>query len=124
MNKSSYKGCAVDNRIPATVRKLVALLANQDYAEIARWTGGVRLPEYAIADSIREYGTTLILPPEPFYTGLIDVVEIEDSSPRSWSVVFPLWTKEEAESDLSGEITCRESGTDILEVELDNIHVL
>ena len=70
-----------------------------------------------------DLGDFLIMPPEGEFEEL-DVIEIENSSPRSWSIRFDLWSKSEGKSDLTLEATFIENNKDILQVELDNIHIL
>jgi hypothetical protein len=55
---------------------------------------------------------------------LLDVVEIRNSTPRSWNVNLPLWTKEEGKSDLTLQMCFIDSGNDLYSVEIDDLHVL
>ncbi|MGD8619980.1 MAG: hypothetical protein PVH54_12445 [Gammaproteobacteria bacterium] len=73
--------------------------------------------------AIKEYGSMIVMPPSKAFEDL-DIIEIEGSSPKSWSVRFDFWTEEEGLSDLSLELTLISSEEDLLKVEIDNIHVL
>jgi hypothetical protein len=55
---------------------------------------------------------------------LLDIVEVEGSSLKSWSVNLPLWTNEEGRSDLTLEMRFTESEAAIYTVEIDDLHVL
>jgi hypothetical protein len=113
----------MNNKIKKTLLKIISLLVNCDYDAIAKLTKGVRLQAMHIKDTVEEYEKTLILPPDTAYDNL-DIIEIENSVPRKWSIRFDLWTKEEGRSDLSIELTLIDSEEDLMIVELDNIHTL
>ncbi|MGD9562998.1 MAG: hypothetical protein AB7F88_12635 [Pyrinomonadaceae bacterium] len=113
----------MDNIIMAAAERLVRLLVEKKYSEIALITKNQRLTETQISEAISEYGRTLINPPSSFPES-VDITPVIDSNPPRWSVDFPLWTLEEGESDLSIEMTCYDNGNDELEIELDGIHVL
>ena len=113
----------MNNKIKKTLLKIISLLVNCDYDAIAKLTKGVRLQAMHIKDAVEEYEKTLILPPDTAYDNL-DIIEIENSVPRKWSIRFDLWTKEEGRSDLSIELTLIDSEEDLMIVELDNIHTL
>lgn len=78
------------------------LIIKCNYDGVVRLTNGIRLQAEHIKDAINKYGKTFILPPGNVYDNL-DVIEIENVSPRKWSVRFDLWTEEEGRSDLSIE---------------------
>jgi hypothetical protein len=72
---------------------------------------------------VREYGRHLVpLPLAAFQA--IDVVSVADSYPQRWSVVIPLWSKEEGPSDLSLELTIEDSPEPEYRVDIDDLHVL
>lgn len=109
-------------KIKYRVREVIGLLVLGRFQEVEALTAGVRLSADQIDGAIAEYGRVLALPPEEGYK-LMDVLEIENSNPRRWSVVMPLWTNEEGRSDLSIELTLIEN-SDQFSVELDDIHTL
>ncbi len=98
------------------------MLADRDFAGLASWSKGVRLTQSEMASAVNEYGRTIVVPPGQVIPNL-DVVKVENSEPESWSVDVPLWTKEEGRSDLTLEVTMTESGRDLMDVEIDDIHV-
>ena len=104
------------------VRRVVAALVRGDYGALESLSGGVRLTAAEMARAVREYGRTLVMPPEEAFG--LDVIEIEGARPREWRVSVDLWTVEEGQSDLTLELTLRESDKEIYDVEIDNIHVL
>ena len=112
-------------QIVATVRKMILLLSEKRYTDIVTWTGGERLSETAIERAIVDYDVTVVEPPSLFYPNMINALRIENSSPQKWSVIFPLWTVEEGESDLSVDLTCTEGdGQVCANVRLNDIHVM
>jgi hypothetical protein len=104
------------------VREVMELLAAGSYAEVERLTKRVRLTAQEMETVIRDYGRRLVVPPEGAFE-FMDVVEVRNADPPSWSVTMPLWTREEGRSDLSLELTIV-GGQKDLRVELDDIHVL
>ena len=98
------------------------MLAEGDYEGLERLTNGSRLTAAEMAEGVREYGGNLILPPDGAFENL-DVVGVEGARPREWSVNVDLWTAEEGRSDLTLELTLRENGKNIYDVEIDGIHV-
>jgi hypothetical protein len=109
--------------IKATVHRIVIMLAQAHYNDLETLTNGRRLTATEIAESVREYGGTIIVPPENGFENL-DIIGVEGAQPRAWSVNLTLWTAEEGRSDLTLELTLRENGEEIYDVEIDNIHVL
>ena len=113
----------MNDKIKNTIFQIISLLVNRRYDEIVKMTKGVRLQAFHIKDAIDEYGKTLAQPPQDAYENL-DIIEIENTTPKKWSVRFDLWTEEEGRSDLSIELTLIDATGDFMEVELDNIHTL
>lgn len=75
-----------------------------------------------MAGVITMYNRKLTLPPDDAYKAM-DIVKVQNAEPPKWSVIMPLWTKEEGRSDLSIELTIiEEHGS--FQIELDDIHVL
>lgn len=105
-----------------TVRLVIRHLVDGRYHELELLTGGERLPAVEMAEAVTEYGRELVMPPLASQQYL-DVVEIDGSHPPSWSVVCPLWTREEGRSDLSIELTLTRHGCGF-RIVLDGIHVL
>lgn len=109
-------------RIMATTIRIVTWLVDGDYAEIENYTNGIRLSAALLEKAISEYGRTLIMPPDSALDHL-DIVEVDASCPKKWSVRVDLWTAEEGRSDLSLECTMIDQPGDFLCVEVDNLHV-
>ena len=103
------------------LRRILAGFVAEDYTAVERMTCGIRLSSGQIRDAIEDYGGTVVAPPAEALDEL-DVIEVQGSSPRRWSVRFDLWTEEEGKSDLTMELTV-EQGTPV-KIELDNLHVL
>lgn len=103
------------------IRSFISLLVERKYSEIEAITNGKRLPAVQIQNAIMSYGRTLVFPPESAFQ-LIDAVEVKGVQPPRWSIIMPLWTKEEGRSDLSVEITIVD--TKPTTIELDDIRVM
>lgn len=113
-----------DLLISKTVRYVVNLLVDRKYKELEMLTKGVRLNAMYIEAGVVDYGRKLIAPPEFTYDN-IDVIPIKETTPNKYSVRFDLYT-EEGLSDLSIEMTLIDDlvDSDLMMVEIDNIHVL
>jgi len=109
-------------RLRENVAAVVALLVEKNFERLVSLTRGIRLSSEEIARAVADYGRILIEPPTEAYE-LMQVVPVEGSKPRKWSVTMPLWTQEEGRSDLSVSLTLIES-PEGLRVELDDLHVL
>ncbi len=114
---------AEDPNLEGTVQRVVSMLVQGDYEALERLTNGARLNAAELAGAVSEYGANLTLPPADSFDDL-DVIEVEGQQPRQWSVNVDLWTTEEGRSDLTLELTLRDSIEGILKVEIDGIHVL
>lgn len=110
-------------RIEATIRQLVDWLVVADYRAIEVFTGGERLSAADLQQVIENYGRKLISIPSCELEKL-DVIEIVGSCPRSWSVRVDLWTEEDGRSDLTLECTMCEGAGEVLDTDIDNIHVV
>ncbi len=106
----------IENKVEA----IYSMLLNKEYQQIESLTQGIRLNAKEIENSILDYGFTLVPYPE---TIELDIIEIAEAKPKSWSIVAPVYTKEEGLSDLSIELTLVKNGNKKLRIELDNIHV-
>jgi len=103
------------------VRQVIKLLVERRYSELELLTKGIRLGARDIAQAVADYKKTLVIPPEDSYD-LMNVVSVRNSEPPKWSIIMPLWTKEEGRSDLSIELTLIKETQDF-RIELDDIHV-
>ncbi|MCP4376782.1 MAG: hypothetical protein GY794_11480 [bacterium] len=113
----------MNEKIETTARHLVGMLVKHDFAGVEALSGGVRLSQKEMEQAVRDYPATLVMPEgQPIPD--IDAIEVTGSNPSQWSVDIPLWTNEEGRSDLTMQVTMIESGNELLDVEVDNIHVL
>lgn len=106
--------------IEKAVRQIYSLLCNCQYEEIVKITAGITLSSNQIAKSIAEYKCQLIPYPDNL---VLDVIKVKDSNPQEWSVIAPIFTKEEGLSDLSIELSLVEKEVNLYKVELENIRV-
>lgn len=111
-------------KIERTAKRILELLSMQRYDELALLTRN-NYPVEDIQFAMEAYDATACEPPASFGTS-IDVIEIEGSTPVSWRVIFPVWTIEEGQSDLSVNITCISdpSASETFEFDLNGIYVL
>lgn len=113
------------DRLVKTARKILRLLALKRYEELALLARN-NYSKDDIRFAMDSYDATAIEPTESF-DSKVDVIRIEESFPiRRWSVIFPVWTREEGESDLSVNITCIDivSGDETFDFELNGIYVM
>ena len=110
--------------IERTVKRILELFAKHRYDELALLTRN-NYPVEDIQFAMEAYDATACEPPESF-ASRIDTIEIEGSTPAAWSVIFPIWTIEEGESDLSMNITCIARATEdgSFQFDLNGIYVL
>jgi hypothetical protein len=109
--------------IERTLREVVRLLVQKDYAYLERLTNAVRLKASEIEAGIAEYGRTIITPPLEAFSN-IDVIPIRSSVPPAYSIRFRLYTQEEGRSDLELQATfVEEPVATQMKVEIDNIIV-
>lgn len=109
------------NKLKATVRHVTDLLANRDYDTLEQFTHQRRLSAEQLATAISEYGGTVV----PLPDHALERAEAfgTESGQACWSTV-DLFTAEEGRSDLTLELTLRQSDTDLYNVEIDNLHVM
>ena len=113
----------IEARIRATMRYIVQLLVERDYMELQKVTNATRLTAEHIESGVKEYGCTLVMPPDERFDD-IDVIEIENSEKGEYSVRFRLFTEEEGESDLELQATLIDSpSAKFMLVEIDGILV-
>ena len=106
-----------------TVHHLIELLVAGDYSGLEETSRGRRLTAGQLRQAVEDYGQELQMPPEAVFDDL-DVNEIEGSIPRSWWTSVDLWNVEEGRSDLTLEIRLTETGGNIYDIEIENLHVL
>jgi predicted HAD superfamily phosphohydrolase len=106
-----------------TIRRIVALLAERRYEDVSRLCVGSRVSSEEMKEAVARYGRTIVAFPEEAVS-LISSVEIGSQALPTWSVVVPLFTREEGRSDLSLELTVTKSNQGFLAAQVDNLHVL
>ena len=105
------------------IRRVVALLAERRYEDVAQLCGGSRVDARQLKAAVAAYGRTIVpLPQEGML--LINSVPVQNSRPSAWSVVVPLFTHEEGRSDLSLELTVTVLHGGNVGIQVDNLHVL
>lgn len=110
-------------KVTRAIEEVVPLLIGARYLDLEKLTGGVRLSADELKSAVESYGKKLRLPP-PDAVEPRSVVEIENASPRRWSVYVDLWTEEEGRSDLTLEMTVLDGPGASHSVEIDDLHVL
>jgi hypothetical protein len=112
-----------ESRLRQTVARLMELLARRDYTGFCGSARRSRVTPQEVDAAIRGYGRTIITPPAEA-SRAFDVIAVTDSIPARWSVVVPLWTKQEGRSDLSLEITVEDVDGLHYAVQIEDLHVL
>jgi hypothetical protein len=110
-------------KLNQTLNRVGQLLVGGMYDEIAQLTNNQHLTSEELREAVLKYGRHQISPPEAEWKPR-SLVELERTAPQAWSVYVALWTLEEGRSDLTLELTLRDSDDDIYRVEVDNLHVL
>jgi hypothetical protein len=110
-------------RLTATVARVDIMLHAGEYAELERFSGGVRLTAEEMKSAIEDYPEELA--PRPAYAfSEGEVVYISGSAPAEWSVYLHLWRKNGGRSDLSAELTIIDTAAGLYRVQIDDIRVL
>lgn len=108
-------------RLERTIEHIVSLLIAGRYEDIERLSGKARLSDQELRTAVAEYGRTLTMPKEGKLKP--DVISINGSIPPQWSVVVPLHTIEEGESDLSLDLVLTDTGLAEYAVIVEDLHV-
>jgi hypothetical protein len=110
-------------KLRGTLGVLTDHLARGDYEGLCRFARTSRIGAEDVERVVREYGRHLVPIPVAALQA-VDVVSVADSYPQRWSVVLPLWSKEEGHSDLSLELTVEDSPAPEYRIDIDDLHVL
>ncbi len=106
-----------------TVKTVTEYLVQEDYEALEKLSGGNSLSRADIIDAVSDYDAKIISIPEKGYEEL-DVIEVTNSDPTEWSVYVPIYTEEEGRSDLTLELSLTDTGSELYNIEIDNLHVL
>jgi hypothetical protein len=112
-----------EEKIKSTIAQLIYWLVTENYVAIDSFSGGNRLSADELRDAVAQYGKKIVPLPPVMYES-IDVILIKGCAPKRWSVRVDLWTENEGRSDLSLECTLIDSANNLMDVEVDNLHVL
>jgi hypothetical protein len=104
------------------LKQVVTLMADGRFEAIEDIDQGGRMSAVDWKRRVREYGRTIVTPPEDDYVSA-DVVPIVTSDVPAWSVWYRLWTREEGKSDLAIELTVRYPGGDKVAIDVDDLRV-
>jgi hypothetical protein len=105
------------------IGELIDLLAKGDYVALLRRAPHSRLNAEQLAAAVEAYGGQIVpLPPSGYR--LINSLPVSGSIPPAWSIVVPLFTKEEGRSDLSMELTVAQAQDGGCVAQIDDVHVL
>lgn len=110
-------------KLQRTVKQVLDLLVSKDYVGLEALTEARRLAASDLELAVEQYGRQIAFPPcTSHFTR--DLIEVDGSSPREWSVYVDLWTEEEGRSDLTLELRLFDSPAPVFRVEIDDLHVL
>ena len=113
----------MDEKLVNTVEMILNLLTESKYSELSELCIGSDIQAKDIERAVSDYPYKLIFPKSKI-NDLLNIIEVEDSNPREWSVYCDLWTEEEGRSDLNLQITLVESPGEYYQFDIDGIHVL
>ena len=107
-----------EREIGKVIKRALELLVAGDFQTLAHMTGGRRMRANEIETVINDYPFKPIMPPDSELSGLIDLIEVEGSTPAAYSAWVYLWTAEEGRSGLCLKLLIREgaSGPEIIEM--------
>lgn len=105
------------------VSSIIDALVQGDFEGVIAAAQSSRIGARDMKLAVANYGRTLVRPPLGWLEE-IDYVRIQAAEPVAWSVVAPLFTAQEGESDLSLELTLVASSEGRYEARIDDIHVL
>lgn len=111
-----------NDQLESVAWSVVKLIIDRQYKRAVEVCAVSRLSAEDLEKVIREYGRTLIDPPEDIHKRL-DSIACTNTDIPTWSVHVPLWTREEGLSDLFLELTISRDGN-MWQVELDDLLVL
>ena len=107
----------------AVLARIVSLLAASAYEQVVAAAPKSCITAEQMRSAVEQYGRSLI-PLPPHASTLIDYVAIQDVTSEAWSVVVPLFTREEGRSDLSLIARMTRVANNRYEVAVHDIHVL
>lgn len=93
----------LDDRLRAPVRRVIELLVDKDYHQLARLTDAGSLYREShisrIEGAITKSRHVLVMPPEVEFERM-PLIEIPNSTPKRWRTEIPLWDREQGELTL------------------------
>lgn len=89
------------------IKTAVGLLVDGEYDTFWHMTGKIGAPE-DLGRRITEYGRTLVFPPDSAFADFEHVYPGTVDERPGYDVDFPLWTKEEGQSELELSLTLTE----------------
>ena len=112
----------IPEKLRPALKDLVNELIKGNFAKLEADGRAGRLSAQDLKNRLSEYGRTFItLPDVAFDQG--DTYTLMDGDGKSWGIDLDLWTAEEGRSDLTLQLTVRDTGTAIV-AEIDDLHVL
>jgi hypothetical protein len=112
----------IPEKLRPALKDLVNELINGNYAKLEADGRAGRLTAQDLKNRLTEYGRTFIpLPDAAFDQG--DTYTLVDGDGKSYGVDLDLWTTEEGKSDLTLQLTVRDTGTAIVP-QIDDLQVL
>lgn len=108
----------VDAGLVESVREIVNLIADREWASIEALTPGSRVDGAALNNAVSAYGRTFAHAPSDL-APFLDAV----GSAESYQVSIPLWTIEEGRSDLELRLSSREVFDGIWVLQVDDVLV-
>ena len=112
----------IPEKLRPALNELVNELINGNYEKLEADGRAGRLTAHDLKNRLTEYRRTFIpLPDAAFDQG--EMYTLIDGDGKSRGVDLDLWTMEEGRSDLTLQLTVRDTGTAIV-LQIDDLHVL
>lgn len=112
-----------EEKLLHTIEMILTLLTESKFVELAELCNGEYIQAEHIEKAVSDYPYKLIYPKSEIIN-LLDIIEVDNSTPREWSVYCDLWTEEEGKSDLNLQLSIIEDPSEFYKFEIDGIHVL
>lgn len=105
------------------IRRIIELLSCERFSEIEHMDKGKRVTADQLRTAIEEYDAAFV--PIPLDQELdLNIIEVPAAELPTWSVIVPLYSREEGKSDLSLSLVVIQKDDSTIEIEIEDLHVL
>ena len=116
----------MNKKILNTVKNVIRLLSNKEYDLLDKWNINKEFNVDEFKSAINsDYLITIMDIPTEKLCNYLDIIKIDKLELDQWSVNIVLWTKEdEGVSEYTLELTLVDSKKELMDIEIDNLHIL